>query len=93
MVAAEAAACGVLPIVPAHSGIAEAAEAIEERLGVPGFLSYEPGRPIEGIAAGIDRILSLDPTRRSEMGTAASALARERWSWEHVAKRLLDAAV
>lgn len=93
MVAAEAAACGVLPIVPKHSGIAEAAEAIEERLDVPGLLSYDPGRPIEGIAAGIDRVLSLDPARRTEMGARASALARERWSWEHVATRLLEAAV
>ena len=93
MVAAEAAACGVLPIVPAHSGIAEAGEAIEERLAVPGFLSYDPTRPIEGIAAGIDRVLSLDPATRTEMGAAVSALARERWSWEHVATRLLEATV
>lgn len=93
MVAAEAAACGVLPIVPAHSGIAEAAEAIEERLGVPGMLSYDPSRPIEGIAAGIDRILAIEPARRIEMGADASALARERWSWDHVAVRLLEAAV
>ena len=93
MVAAEAAACGVLPIVPNHSGIAEAGLAIEERLDSPGLLTFDRSRPIEGIAAGIDRILALDRSDRIRMGAAASTLATERWSWTEVAQRLLEAAV
>jgi glycosyltransferase involved in cell wall biosynthesis len=92
MVAAEAAACGVLPLVPDHSGIGEAGLALEERLQIPGSLRFDPAAPVEGIAAGIDALLSIDPQRRLEMGRAASALAGERWSWDHVAEQLLKAA-
>ena len=93
MVAAEAAASGVLPLVPDHSGISEAGEAIETHLGMSGFLTYDASDPIAGIAAGIDRILEIAPAERAEMGRAASELALERWSWGHVAERLLDLAV
>lgn len=93
MVAAEAAACGVLPLTPDHSGISEAGAAIDERLGQPGLLRYDPADPIAGIAAGIDRLLSIAPSTRKEMGEAASALASERWSWDKVAEKLLQAAV
>lgn len=93
MVAAEAAACGVLPIVPRHSGIGEAGEAIEEALGVPGLLTFDPDDPIEGIARCIDAVLELSFETRQRLGQEAAALARERWSWEHVARRLLDVSV
>jgi glycosyltransferase involved in cell wall biosynthesis len=91
MVAAEAAACGVLPVVPAHSGIGEVGAAIETELGRPGLLTYDPADPITGIAARIDGLLSLGEERR-EMEEAAVALARSRWSWRVVAERLLDLA-
>jgi glycosyltransferase involved in cell wall biosynthesis len=93
MVAAEAAACGVLPIVPRHSGIGEVGEAIEEALGVPGLLSFDPAHPIDGTARRIDAVLGLPFETRRELGQEAAALARERWSWDHVAQRLLDVAV
>lgn len=93
MVAAEAAACGVLPLTPDHSGIAEAGAAVEERLATFGLLRYDPDDPIGGIATGIDRILSIPPDTRKEMGLAASGLATERWSWDRVAEKLLEAAV
>ena len=93
LVAAEAAACGVLPIVPGHSGIGEAGAAIEEHLGLPGFLTYDPTDPINGIAAAIDRVLALDFAERVEMGRRASELARERWTWTETARRLLELAV
>ncbi|MGH2757203.1 MAG: glycosyltransferase family 4 protein [Actinomycetota bacterium] len=92
MVAAEAAACGVLPIVPGHSGIGEVGAALEEHLGIPGLLTFDPAAPIEGIAAAIDRILGLGFDRRRELGLAAAELTRSRWSWETVAERLLAAA-
>ncbi|HEX2234756.1 MAG TPA: glycosyltransferase family 4 protein [Actinomycetota bacterium] len=93
MVAAEAAACGVLPIVPRHSGIGEVGAAIEGALRVDGLLTYDPARPIEGIAQALDRVLALPFARRRALGRAASELARARWSWERVAQRLLDVAL
>jgi glycosyltransferase involved in cell wall biosynthesis len=93
MVAAEAAACGVLPLVPRHSGIREAGEAVEGVLSAPGLLTFDPADPVAGIAAGIDRILTIDAPRRVDMGADAARLARAEWSWETVAERLLEAAV
>ena len=92
MVAAEAAACGVLPLVPRHSGIREAAEALEGVLSVPGLLTFDPADPVEGIAAGIDRILAIDGAQRVALGIAAARFARTEWSWDRVAERLLEAA-
>lgn len=92
MVAAEAAACGVLPIVPDHSGIAEAGAAVEEALGAPGLLTFDASDPIEGIARAVERVLAIPFDERQEMGRAAAALANERWSWLTVAERLLDLA-
>ena len=91
MVAAEAAACGVLPVVPSHSGIAEAGAAIEGAIGRPGFLTYDAEDPIRGLAAAIDRVLDLDVDERSGMERRAAQLARERWSWDVVGANLLSA--
>lgn len=93
MVAAEAAACGVLPLVPDHSGISEAGEAVEERLGRPRLLRFDHTDPIGGIAAGIDRLLSIPPDERKRMGLLAAELAAERWSWARVGEALLATAV
>jgi glycosyltransferase involved in cell wall biosynthesis len=93
MVAAEAAASGTLPIVPGHSGIGEAGSAIEEAIGAPGFLTYDPMDPVAGLAAAIDRVLGAPHSRRVEMGRRAADLARRRWSWEEVASRLLAVTV
>jgi len=92
MVAAEAAACGVLPIVPRHSGIGEVGAALEEALGRPGLLTFDPAEPVSGIAAAVDRVLLLASDERAELERRAAALARERWSWERVADRLLSLA-
>jgi glycosyltransferase involved in cell wall biosynthesis len=93
MVAAEAAACGVLPIVPRHSGIGEVGAAVEEALGAPGLLTFDPSDPIRGLAAAIDRVLSLPAETRKDFDAKAGELARERWSWEHVADGLLAQAL
>lgn len=93
MVAAEAAACGVLPVVPNHSGIGEVGTAIEEALDAPGLLTYDREDPVRGLAAAIDRILALQPEVRRSLSQKAMELARERWSWDHVADGLLAHAV
>jgi glycosyltransferase involved in cell wall biosynthesis len=92
MVAAEAAACRVLPIVPRHSGIGEVGEVLEGALDRPGLLSFDPKRPIEGIAGRIDAIGILPFEERQEMAKLAMDIAHEQWSWTHVAEVLLKLA-
>ncbi|HEX2293770.1 MAG TPA: glycosyltransferase family 4 protein [Actinomycetota bacterium] len=92
MVAAEAAASGVLPVVPRHSGIGEAGATIERALDVPGLLTFDPDDPVNGIAERVDAILSLPYAERRELELAASDLARREWSWDTVAARLLEVA-
>ena len=86
MVAAEAAACGVVPIVAGHSGLAEVAAGLGPS-----------GRTFDGTAADLearlDEILALPDERRREMGLAARAAVAERWSWEGIAGRLLEVGV
>ena len=92
MVAAEAAASGVLPIVPRHSGIGEAGTMIENALDAPGLLTFDPSDPVNGIARRIDAVLSLPYDERRALELGASELARAEWSWETVAARLLEVA-
>ncbi|HEV2757773.1 MAG TPA: glycosyltransferase [Actinomycetota bacterium] len=92
MVAAEAAASGVLPVVPRHSGIGEAGAALEAELDVPGLLTFDPDDPVNGIAERVDAILGLPRDERRALELKAAAFAREQWSWETVARRLLDAS-
>ena len=92
MVAAEGAACGVLPVVPDHSGIAEAGRAIEDHLERPGFLTFDSADPIVSLAAAVDRVLGVAANERWDLGDKAAELARERWSWTTVARRLLEIA-
>ena len=92
MVAAEAAASGVLPLVPNHSGIAEAGAALERGLELPGLLTFDGSDPIGSIASGIDRVLQLGPERIRELGLRAAAIADELWSWDRVGDRLVAAA-
>ena len=92
MVAAEAAACGVLPVVPRHSGIGEAGAALERELDVPDLLTFDPVDPVRGIARRIDAILALPYDERRALELKAADFARREWSWETVAARLLGAA-
>ena len=89
MVAAEAAAAGVLPIVPNHSGIGEVGSILESALDMRGILTFDSADPIRGIASAIDRILAIDRESRIEMGKVISAVANERWAWPTVARSLL----
>jgi glycosyltransferase involved in cell wall biosynthesis len=90
MVAAEAAAAGVLPVVSAHSGLAEVAAGIGEEVGpeTAPLLSFGAG----DAAALRDRlaaILALPAERRSELGLAARRAVEQRWSWKVISARLL----
>ena len=94
MVAAEAAACGALPLSAAHSGLAEVsatlAEALPERLRPLLSFAVGPGA-VEEIAAKLAAWLTLDPAERASARAALAAAARRRYGWEGVAEGLLAA--
>jgi glycosyltransferase involved in cell wall biosynthesis len=95
MVAAEAAACGALPVSAAHSGLAEVSKVLAGALDADlrPLLSFELGDDaVEQIADRLVRWLQLDPGRRAQASRALSDLARERFSWEGVAGNVIAAA-
>ncbi len=91
MVAAEAAAAGVPPIVARHSGLAEVAAGIEleyppELRDLAGFENGD----VADLAAKLHRVLALAPAERRALGEAARRAVVEHWSWTAVARRLLE---
>ena len=84
MVAAEAAAAGVLPVVSAHSGLAEVAAGI----GFPELLTFPAGNA-DALHDRLAAILGMPEERRHELGFAARRAVEGRWSWSVVAERLL----
>jgi glycosyltransferase involved in cell wall biosynthesis len=90
MVAAEAAAAGVLPVVSAHSGLAEVAAGIGDEVGpeTAPLLSF-PAGDAAALRERLAAILALPPERRRELGLAARRAVEVRWSWKVVAARLL----
>jgi glycosyltransferase involved in cell wall biosynthesis len=95
MVAAEAAACGVLPLSAGHSGMAEVtatlAPVLPEELRP--LLSFEVGpEAVEQIASKLIAWLTLDPAERERARTALAAEAARRYSWESVAEGVIAAA-
>jgi glycosyltransferase involved in cell wall biosynthesis len=91
MVAAEAAAAGVLPVVSAHSGLAEVAAGIGEEVGpaTAPLLSF-PAGDAPALRERLAAILVLPVERRRELGLAARRAVEQRWSWQVVADRLLQ---
>jgi len=90
MVAAEAAAAGVLPVVSAHSGLAEVASGISEEVGpeTAPLLSF-PAANAGALRDRLAAILALPAERRRELGVDARRAVEVRWSWTVVAARLL----
>jgi glycosyltransferase involved in cell wall biosynthesis len=91
MVAAEAAAAGVPPLVSRHSGLAEVAAGIEAEFPreLAHLVSFETGNA-EELAAKIRELLALPAGRRRELGLAARAAVEQRWSWARIGERLLE---
>jgi glycosyltransferase involved in cell wall biosynthesis len=90
MVAAEAAAAGVPPLVARHSGLAEIAEGLEaayppERAPLTSFTNGDVAELRDKLAA----LLALPDEDRALLGEAARRAVVERWSWTSVAERLL----
>ena len=95
MVAAEAAACGVLPVSAGHSGMLEVSRQLMEALpGEVGQLTSFPVEPgaVEAIAARLNGWLALPEQERVEAREALVATARRLWSWEGVARGVVAAA-
>jgi glycosyltransferase involved in cell wall biosynthesis len=90
MVAAEAAAAGVPPLVARHSGLAEIAAGLEA--AYPGrrraLAAFETGNSVE-LAEKLHELLALPPAERAALGAAARTVAVERWGWTGVAQRLI----
>ncbi len=95
MVAAEAAACGVLPISAAHSGLLEVSRRLA--LAVPAevapWLSFGLG-PDAVLDLGADLIawLTAAPALRERTRAALACAARDGYSWEGVAEGVIAAA-
>jgi len=95
MVAAEAAACGALPVSAEHSGLAEVSDVL--RAAVP-----SAARPMLSFALGAGAVRALamrivgwlEAPEDLRVGTRAAlvATARQRYSWEGVARGVIAAA-
>jgi glycosyltransferase involved in cell wall biosynthesis len=95
MVAAEAAACGALPVSADHSGAREVsrllAPALPPEMGE--LLSFPvDDRAVAAIADRLDRWFATDAAVRARARDALSARVRELWSWESVAEGVVAAS-
>jgi glycosyltransferase involved in cell wall biosynthesis len=95
MVAAEGAAAGALPVVARHSGLAEVSEALAERVPEPAraWLSFAVGPEAVGqLASCLTGWLGAPDDLRAATRAAIVETARERWSWDGVARSVIAAA-
>jgi glycosyltransferase involved in cell wall biosynthesis len=95
MVAAEAAACGALPISAAHSGLAEVSDALARAVPEPasGWLAFRvDDGAVRALASRLTAWLAADPALREATRAGLVATVRERWSWERVAQGVIAAA-
>ena len=95
MVAAEAAACGALPVAANHSGLAEVARTFAPELDEPvrRLLTFERGPDaVDQLADRLVTWLQLDAEEREKATTALARTAHERYSWEGVARGVIAAA-
>ena len=95
MVAVEAAACGVLPVSAAHSGMQEVSRQLAPALPgeVAPLISFPvaPGA-VEGIATRLNAWLRLDRGTRERSREALVRTTRDLWSWEGVARGVIAAS-
>jgi glycosyltransferase involved in cell wall biosynthesis len=95
MVAAEAAACGALPVVARHSGLGEVARTLAGAVPEPvrPWLTFEVGPgAVGGLAAGLVGWLEAPDAVRTAAREGMVAVTRERYSWDGVARTVIAAA-
>lgn len=95
MVAAEAAACGALPISAAHSGMLEVSRQLASALPpeIGELTSFQVGDgAVEAIAQRLSAWLGLPEEVRASARRALVSTTRRLWSWEGVADSVIAAA-
>jgi glycosyltransferase involved in cell wall biosynthesis len=95
MVAAEAAACGALPISAGHSGLAEVSGALAAAVPEEAAWLLSFGVDDDAVRALSERVigwLSADAQVRARAREGLVTTVRERWSWEGVARGVVAAA-
>jgi glycosyltransferase involved in cell wall biosynthesis len=95
MVAVEAAACGVLPITAAHSGLAEVSRTLARAVAEPyrEFLSFPlDDHVVESIAARVISWLRTPADIRAATRSALVETVAARYSWDAVAHGVIAAA-
>ena len=91
MVAAEAAAAGVVPVVADHSGLAEVGAGIAAELPADrAHLVTFPTGDVGALRARLQELLALPAAERRALGIASRRAAERRWSWARVSERLLQ---
>ena len=94
MVAVEAAACGALPVSAAHSGLAEVSRVLARELpeSARKLTSFPlDSTVVRSIAARLTAWLGAPSDLRAAVRDSLVATARERYSWEGVARGVLAA--
>ncbi len=95
MVAAEAAACGALPVVAAHSGLAEVARTLAQAVPEPArpWLTFEVGPgAVRELAANLSAWLAAPPDLRAATREAIVQATSRTYSWDGVARSVIAAA-
>jgi glycosyltransferase involved in cell wall biosynthesis len=95
MVAAEAAACGALPVVAAHSGLAEVARTLAEAVPEPArpWLTFEVGPgAVRELAGNLSAWLAAPPDLRAATREAIVQATSRTYSWDGVARSVIAAA-
>jgi glycosyltransferase involved in cell wall biosynthesis len=95
MVAAEAAACGALPVVAAHSGLAEVARTLGAAApeAARAWLTFEVGPgAVRELAGDLSAWLAAPEDLRAATREAIVAATREAYSWDGVARSVIAAA-
>jgi glycosyltransferase involved in cell wall biosynthesis len=95
MVAAEAAASGVLPVSAAHSGLAEVTRTLAAAVPAEAapWLSFGVGHgAVEELGRRLVRWLRAGEALRAQTREALVRVARERYSWDGVARGVVAAA-
>jgi glycosyltransferase involved in cell wall biosynthesis len=95
MVAAEAAACGILPVSAAHSGLAEVTRALAPSVAPEArpWLSFAVGPgAVRDLAGSLVAWLRAPQDVRAATREGLVGVVRDRYSWEGVARTVISSA-
>ncbi len=94
MVAAEGAACGVLPVCAEHSGLAEVTAVLADEVPAAApLISFELGSDaVADLGGKVAAWLALEPAERVKIGRNIADSADRNWSWRGVAEDVISAS-